>query len=520
MLDFKLIQVPGEGLMDTVLSARGIFKSFASINALNNVDFDLNAGEVHALLGVNGAGKSVFVKILSGLLHKDSGQLVIDGKPVEIANAHDAEACGIASVQQRAELVNDLLGYENIYLGREATDGAEFKSIDSARLKRQARELAEQNGFDVDVGQPLRTMTAVEREMIAILQALSTQDIRVLILDEPTSILTEAEKNVLFRLIRNIAKRGVGVIYITHRLDEVFEIAQRLTVFRGGKVVATEVVDELDRKGEHIAELMLGTRMGEMYPTKTPKPGEVFLEAEALFFKNGFEDVSFTARRGEVLGVFGLLGSGLDELSKVIAGDTKPDKGRLIVKGSPVRFRAPKEALRRGIFMVPGDRWLEGLTPSQDVIFNTSLANLGRVSMKGGILRKRMERKQAQELATLVDLQPLDIRRPAATFSGGNQQKVVMAKGLFTKADIYLFVEPTVGVDIGARAKIYSLIRQLAEEHAVVVMSSDCDEVYGLADTVLTLYKGRPTMSASAAEVSREEVLLGGLVGQTGKQVA
>ena len=503
----------GEKRMDLILSTRGVNKRFDTVDALTDVAFDLRAGEVRALLGVNGAGKSVFVKILSGLLRKDSGQIFVGGIESEIVNPRDAALSGIASVQQHPELVNELAGYENIYLGHEARGGAEFAIFDRNNLRGRAETLARRVQLNVDVARPLHTMSAIERELIAILQALSSESIRILILDEPTSILTEAEKDVLFGLIRNIKARGVGVIYITHRLDEVFEIADSFTVFRGGRVVATAAVDRAAH-GERIAEMMLGTRMGEVYPAKTPQPGDSVLAVEALSYKGAFESVSFAARRGQVLGVFGLRGSGLDELSKVMFGALAPDKGRLLVKGNPVRLRSPKVALRRGIFLVPGDRWSEGLTPSQDVAFNTTLANLSRVSLFGGFLRQRLARKETASLAALVDLQPPDTWRAVSTFSGGNQQKVVIAKGLFREAAVYIFVEPTAGVDIGARAKIYALIRELASRSAVIVMSPDCDEVFGLADEILALYKGRLTLSATTAQVSREEVMLAGLMGQ------
>ncbi len=510
----------GERRVDFVLSARGISKRFDAVDALADVAFDLRAGEVHALLGVNGAGKSVFVKILSGLLDRSSGQILVDGTEREISTPRDAELNGIASVQQHPELVNELTGYENIYLGHEARDGAEFETFDRNKLRGRAEALARRVGLNVEVARPLHAMTAVERELIAILQALSSEKIRVLILDEPTSILTEAEKSVLFGVIRNVKARGVGVIYITHRLDEVFEIADSYTVFRGGRVVETGTVDKVTHREERIAELMLGTRMGEVYPPKSPQPGDVALAGEALSCNGAFDSVSFTARRGQVLGVFGLRGSGLDELSKVMCGALTPDNGRLSVKGSPVHFSGPKAALHSGIFLVPGDRWSEGLTPGHDVAFNITLANLGGISLPGGFLRHRLARKESMDLATQVDLQPPDTWREISTFSGGNQQKVVIAKGLFTQADVYIFVEPTAGVDIGARAKIYALIRELSRRSAVIVMSPDCDEVFGLADEILALYKGRCTLSEPTQRVSREEVMLAGLVGQACRQTA
>jgi ribose transport system ATP-binding protein len=506
-------------MADLVLSTKGISKSFAGVAALVDVDFDLEPGEVRALLGVNGAGKSVFIKILGGLLRKDAGQVFVAGQERDIGDPREATANGIASVQQHPELVNELTGFENIYLGREA-DGAEFVRFDRKTLCERAEDLARRVGLNVDVTQPLHRMSSIERELIAILQALSSESIRVLILDEPTSILTEAEKALLLAVIRNLKTRGVAVIYITHRLDEVFEIADSFTVFRGGRVVATAPLDRQAQSEEQIAELMLGSRVGEVYPPKATQPGDVVLAVEGLSYSLILESISFTARRGEVLGVFGLRGSGLDELSKVLFGALPTDGGRMVMSDAPVRLRGPKDALRHGIFLVPGDRWSEGLTPSRDVVFNTILANLGRVSLVGGLLRRALAQHEAARLAARVDLQPPDTSRAVSTFSGGNQQKVVIAKGLFADADLYIFLEPTAGVDIGARTKIYALIRELAGHSAVIVMSPDCDEVYGLSDRVLALYKGRLTLDTPIEQVSREELMLAGLLGEGRRHAA
>ena len=495
-------------MTEPVLVAQAIAKRFASFQALNNVDFSLYPGEVRALLGVNGAGKSTFVKILCGLYRKDHGSINVAGEAVELGTPAASLRAGIASVQQHPELVEDLTGYENIYLGSEAS-GALY---DRAALRERAIALAERHELDVALDRPVGELSAIEREMIAILRAISASEIKVLILDEPTSVLTQREKAVLFGLVDRFRKRGVGIIYITHRLDEVFEIADSFTIFRGGKVITTELVTK-HSNSEAIAEMMLGAALGSIYPNKRAMPGVTALEVSGLTVPGVLENVSLTARRGEVLGIFGLLGSGLHELSKTIFGALRPSSGTILVGGKPVAFKCPRDALRAGIFLVPGDRRTEGLTPTRDVAFNMTLAKLSRVSF-GGLLKLGAARRHARRMARQVDLQPPDTHRQAEALSGGNQQKVVIAKGLFAEADVYLFVEPTIGVDIGARARVYALIRELSHDAAVVVMSSDADEVHGLSDRMIGMFAGCVAVEAEVANLSREALLVAGLAGK------
>jgi ABC-type sugar transport system ATPase subunit len=496
----------------SVLRTHGVQKRFGSVQALSDIDFDLAAGEVRALLGVNGAGKSTLAKILSGLYHRDGGTIEIDGKPVELNDPHAARAAGVASVQQRPELIPGLTGYENICLGQEA-GGRTFARFSQAELQRRAEALAGRIGLSVDLTKTIAGMSAVEREIVAILQALAVEGIRVLILDEPTSVLTEREKGLLFKAVALIKAQGIGVIYITHRLDEVFSIADSFTVFRGGQTIATESVANGKHNVIAIAEMMLGSGIGEIYPARAlAPPGDVVLAVKNLAVGNVLEGISLEARKGMILGVFGLLGSGLEELSKVLFGAITPSAGEIRVHGATVRLSSPKEALARGIFLVPADRLREGLVLTRDVAFNTTLANLSEVSV-GGFLRAGRARSASDALAGRVDLTPPSTRRLVSAFSGGNQQKIVIAKGLFAKADVYIFAEPTMGVDIGARAKIYSLIRELSTTAAVIVMSSDADEAYGLSDHIMALYKGRVALDAAAVATSRHSVLAAGLSG-------
>lgn len=499
--------------MAAILDMKGIEKQFGVVKALGSVDFSLEAGEIHALLGINGAGKSTLIKILSGVYSKDAGEITISGKAVELGTPAAAIACGIASVQQHPELVDDFTGVENIFLGQEAPKTGLGRRIKRKALQFQAEQLLKRFPIDIDLDRRVGEMPAVDREIVAILHALSRDHIRILILDEPTSTLTEREKTSLFALMRQLKAAGIAIIYITHRLEEVFEIGDRFTVFRAGERVATLTCEEARDRNISIPELMLNEKPGDIFPPKAKSAaGEALLEVRGLERPGLFSDVSFTLRRGEILGIFGLVGSGADELSKALFGVIRPQSGTITVKGKAVTLKDPHDALRKGIFLVPGDRRTEGLTLSRDVIFNMTLAHLGKASMLGGLFRFSTNRKRSAELARRVALHPMTLDRPASAFSGGNQQKIVIAKGLYRDADIYIFVEPTVGVDIGARATLYALMRELSAQAGVLVISSDCDEVHGVADRMIALYRGRP-VTVPDQRPSRDQLLSAGIMG-------
>ena len=498
-------------MTEIVLRMTGIEKQFGPVKALDRVDFALERGEIHALLGTNGAGKSTLVKILSGVYVRDAGEIEIDGRPVEFAGPRDAIDNGVAAVQQHPELVDGLSGYENIYLARERQVPGLFRRFDRRSLRTRADELLKRFPIGIDLSQDVGRMAAVDREVIAVLHALTRDDIKILILDEPTSTLTEREKALLFRLMRALKDARISIVYITHRLEEVFEIADRFTIFRGGRNVGTMRSADARRQGVSIPEMMLGERSGELYPERNATPGETLLQTRALGRTGEFRGIDLAARRGEIVGVFGLVGSGMDELSKCLFGVTPPTDGERLLGGRATRLRGTGDALRRGIFLVPGDRRTEGLTMSRDVAFNMTLASLKRAA-SFGLMRLGAERASSNELSSRVALQPPNIGRIASQFSGGNQQKIVIAKGLFAAADVYIFVEPTVGVDIGARTKLYALMRELAATKAVVVMSSDCDEVYGLADRVIALYKGEVALDAAVHDTTRDRLLTAGIM--------
>lgn len=501
--------------MAPVLSMTGIDKRFGPVTALDGVDFELERGEIHALLGVNGAGKSTLIKILSGIYTPDAGTIEIDGAEVTIRKPRDAIDHGIASVQQHPELVGDFAGYENVFLGQETDRRSLFAPIDRSKMRNLAEDLLQRLPVDIDLTKPVEDMPSVEREIIAVLHSLKQEGIKVLILDEPTSTLTTREKAQLFEMMKILKQNGVAIIYITHRLEEVFEIADRFTVFRGGKRITTTtpLQAESDGGAHAISSMMLSREMGDLFPVKTgPSDQPPILSVRNLQRTGSYTNVSLDVRPGEVVGLFGLVGSGIEDLAKTLFGALQPQSGEIEFKGKPVALRSPQQALKQGIYLVPGDRRTEGLVMGDNIIFNTTLAALDRASYRTGFKRFWSNRRETRDLAERVDLQPPTLDRPASAFSGGNQQKVVIAKGLFRQADLYIFLEPTIGVDVGARARLYALIRELSATAGVLVLSSDCNEVCGLADRAGAMHREALCIPPSETN-SAQAVLSAGLIG-------
>ena len=494
------------------LHMTGIVKDFPGLRALDEVQFALAGGEVHALLGINGAGKSTLIKILSGLYRKDAGEIRIAGRPVEIASAQAAINCGVATVYQDPQMIPSFTGYENIFLGSETQTGRLFSRIGRKGLRARAEALLQRFGVEVDLVRPVGQLGPVEQESIAILRALSRENMAILVLDEPTSILTRSEIQVLFRQIRMLKQRGIAIIYITHRLDEVFEIADRFTVLRDGRNVATCATDESGIDHAGIAELMLGKKLANVYPPKGIGRGTEVMTVTALGRDGEFEDVSFTAERGRILGIFGLVGSGTDELCKSLFGVLPATAGTITIHARRVVHRSPAEAIRNGLFLIPGDRRREGQIDDEPVAFNMTLANLGRIAGRlSGLIRRRRERADSEALVSSLQVKTPGVAEKVSLLSGGNQQKVVIGKGLYAETDVYVFQEPTVGVDVGAKAGIYKLIRDLSADKAVIVVGSDCEEIHGLCDQAMVMYKGRVALAGPVDQVPLERMLLAGL---------
>ncbi|MBR2561601.1 MAG: sugar ABC transporter ATP-binding protein [Eubacterium sp.] len=493
----------GKQMSEYRLRMENINKAFAGMQALSNAELLVRPGEAHALLGINGAGKSTMIKILSGMYSKDSGKIFINDKEVDINTTEDAIAAGVATVYQHPALVTSFTGYENIYLGSESKG----RGIDRNKLKRDAIALAEKYNIPIDVTKLVSDMRPVEQELICILGALS-KEASILILDEPTSILTEKEIKILFDVVRGLKKQDVSIIFVTHRLAEVSEICEEITVFRDGMNVKSLRVDE-GLNASYIAEIMLGKKLEKLYPErKGGEPGEVVIEAKDICVPKRLENVHLTAKRNEILGVFGLVGSGIDELSKVLFGAIKPSGGQIFLNGKEVHFKSPKDGIKHGIFLIPGDRQTEGYVGDQSVASNLTMAKIGKVSGALGLIRTAQQKKVSKKMIDDLAIATPTEKKYVAELSGGNQQKVVVGKGLFTDADIYIFSEPTIGVDVGAKFSIYEIMRNLSETAVVILISSDIEEVFGMADRIMILNKGAVTGEGLASEFTLNSMLV------------
>jgi ABC-type sugar transport system ATPase subunit len=470
--------------MPPLLAMRGICKSFPGVQALQDVDLDLHAGEVLALLGENGAGKSTLIKILGGAHRPDAGTLALDGRPAAIADPVAARRAGVAVIYQEFNLVPALSARANIFLGQERwrlgllADRAEC---------RRARELLDRLGLAIDPETPCAELTVAQQQAVEIAKALAF-DARILVMDEPTAALTGQETERLFAIIRELKARGIGIIYISHRLDEIFAIADRVTVLRDGRHVATRPVAEVTRDG--LIELMVGRKLANEFPPRAVSIGPERLVVRDL--RGGVvKGVSFAVRAGEVLGLAGLVGAGRTEAARLLFGADRAAGGTVELDGRALRLRSPRDAIRDGICLLTEDRKAQGLVLIQSVRENFALPNLPHLS-RLGFVDGRRERAALARYVAALRIKAGDPEQPVRNLSGGNQQKVVLAKWLESNSAVIIFDEPTRGVDVGARYEIYQLINELAGQgKAVLLISSELPEVLGMADRILVMRAGR-----------------------------
>jgi ribose transport system ATP-binding protein len=488
------------------LEMRGITKAFPGVVALAGVDLTLYAGEVHVLLGENGAGKSTLMKILSGAYRKDAGDIRIGGAIREIDSPRTALALGVRTIYQELNLVPCLSVAENIFLGETPTRGAGF--IDRRRLHEDTRQVLSELGLDLSPELPVGQLRLAERQMVEIAKAVKdlagASAPRVLIMDEPTSALTAREVDQLFALIARLTARGVAIVYITHRLDEVYRIGQRVTVMRDGRRVATRLLSEVSL-GE-LVRLMANRELGEHFPKVRQPPGVELLRLEHVARTGVLSDISLTLHAGEVLGIAGLLGAGRTELARVIAGADRADSGQIVVHGQTTSFRSPADAIRRGIGLLPEDRKAEGLVAGLTVARNIALPH-GRRLARFGWLPRRAESVFAAPWVNDLRIKATPAQ-PVRLLSGGNQQKVVLGKWVAGDAQIFIFDEPTRGVDVGAKVEIYNLMNRLTAKGAGIVMiSSELPELLGMSDRVLVMHRGSIRDRMDVSDATEERVL-------------
>jgi ribose transport system ATP-binding protein len=488
-----------------LISVKRLNKSFPGVRALHEIQFELMAGEVHTLMGENGAGKSTLMKILAGVYTRDSGEILYDGQPVDFQHPRDAQAVGIGIIHQELQLMNHLSVAQNMFIGREPR-GRLGLFLDEDRLNAQAREILERMNVKIDPRAMVGSLTVAKQQMVEIAKALSF-DSRVLIMDEPTSALNDAEIAELFRIIRELKGRGVGIVYISHKMDELKQISDRVTVMRDGEYVAT--VTPKDTSVEAIIGMMVGRTLTDIEPSRNAAgQGEVALDVKNLNAGPMVRDVSFTLRKGEILGFAGLMGAGRTEVARAVFGADPIESGEIFVKGVRAAINTPSDAVARGIGYLSEDRKRFGLATGMDVESNIVMSNLSRFLAFNFFLRRAKIRRTASHFINL-----LAIRTPSATqevrlLSGGNQQKIVIAKWLERNCDVLFFDEPTRGIDVGAKNEIYKLLRSLAAEgKAIVMISSELPEILRMSDRVVVMCEGRITGELSAAEATQERIM-------------
>lgn len=478
-----------------ILECHGISKAFGGTQALENVDFFLKPGEVHALLGENGAGKSTLMKCIIGLHKPDSGEILLDGKPYSARGPADAINKGISMIHQELNPEPHLTIAESIFLNREDTRGP---FLNKKLTNKKAKEILDEFGFDEEPTAVMEDLTLAQAQMVEIIRAVSC-NARVIIMDEPTSSLDSKETEHLFQTIRDLKKKNVAIIYISHRMEEIFEICDCVSVFRDGTYVGSSQLSDITR--EKLISMMVGRRLDNIFPKTDCEIGDVVFKVEGLTGK-GFEDISFEVHAGEILGFSGLVGSGRSETMRAIFGLDPLEKGKLYLDGKEIRIRNPYEAVKLGIAMVNEDRKSYGLCLHRSIRENISLPNLPK-TQKRFFLNQRREKREVAEVSKSLTVKAASIESEAYSLSGGNQQKVVLSKWIMANPRVLILDEPTRGVDVGAKSEIHSLMCKFASEGmAIIMISSELPEVMGMSDRLLIYHEGRIN-----GEVSRQEIL-------------
>ncbi|MFJ2766970.1 sugar ABC transporter ATP-binding protein [Streptomyces sp. NPDC087300] len=485
-----------------VLAVRGLSKSFGAVRALRDVSLELHAGEAHALAGENGAGKSTLIKTLAGVHRPDTGVLTLDGEPVVFHGPADARDAGVAVIYQEPTLFPDLSVAENIFMGRQprrSLGRVDHKAVDSA-----ARALFARLGVDLDPERPARGLSIADQQLVEIAKALSF-DARVLIMDEPTAALTGSEVARLFGVVRTLREQGSAILFISHRLEEIFELCTRVTTLRDGGLIASEPVAGLTE--DALVRRMVGRDLDELYPKQATEAGAIALSVRRLTREGVFTDVSFDVRHGEIVGLAGLVGAGRSEVARAVFGVDRWDAGTVEVQGRALTNGAPSVAMAAGLALVPEDRRAQGLVMDMSIERNIGLTGL-RTTVRAGLVDRRAERSRARDWAVRLQVKYARIADAVGTLSGGNQQKVVLAKWLATDPRVLIVDEPTRGIDVGTKAEVHRLLSGLAADGvAVLMISSDLPEILGMADRVLVMHEGRLTAEIPRCDATEESVL-------------
>lgn len=485
------------------IEMRGINKAFGGNPVLQNAGFVLADGEIHALMGENGAGKSTLMKILTGVYTRDAGTVIVNGKEVIYNNAQEAEKEGIVFIHQELNVLFDLTVEENMFLGKEIHN--RFGVCNKKAMQKEVRRILDVLGVNIKPDAKMDTLSVGQQQMIEIAKALMV-DAKVIIMDEPTAALSQSETVTLFKVVRSLKEKGVSIVYISHRMEEIFELCDRITILRDGQYVGTRNIPETNM--DEIVKMMIGREIGERYPERDTRLGEVIFEVKNLNCPGIFQNVNFNVRAGEVLGVAGLMGAGRTEIMQSIFGNMPHVTGQIFMNGQEIHNKNPWDAMDNGIGFITEDRKIEGLMLEKSIMENISIANLGRISQKG-VLNKKREQEMTQQGIEDLHIKCTGAQHACGNLSGGNQQKVVFAKWIFTEPKVLILDEPTRGVDIGAKKEIYSIINKLADTGvAIIMVSSELPEILGMSDRIMVVHEGKIGGFIDKNEANQENIMI------------
>ena len=496
-------------LSELALQMINIHKKFPGVYALKNVGLEVRKGEVHALLGENGAGKSTLIKVLGGIYHPEEGDIYIDGHKVAMNSVRDAKEHGISIIHQELLLVPQMTVADNMFLD-EAPD--KYGYIDRKKSRREAQQALEEMGVDIDAGAKVSTLSVAQQQIVEIVKAVRQRS-KIIVMDEPTSSLSDNEIRMLFEIVRNLRKKGTAIIFISHKLEELSEITDRITIMRDGELIKTVVTKDTD--SEELISLMVGRTLANYYVRDSFEKGEVVLKAEHLEQEGTLHDINFELHKGEILGFAGLVGAGRTELMQALFGITRLQGGNIYVKGERVNINDPLSAMKAGIALVPEDRKLQGLILKNTVGFNMTITVL-KEFIKGVRVNRKKEKDMLDTYQKLLGIKTPSYSQRAGNLSGGNQQKIVITKWLAVKPDVLILDEPTRGIDVGAKAEIYSIMNELTKKGmSIIMVSSEMPEVMGMSDRICVMSEGRLTGTVSREEFSQERILSYALEGRT-----
>lgn len=487
---------------ENIVEVKNLTKDFPGVRALDDVSFEVRKGEVHALVGENGAGKSTIIKILMGVYSRTSGEIYIDGEPVDFKSPLQAEKYGLGAVYQDVNLAKDLTVAENFYMGHLPTN--RLGLVDYKTMFEETKKILDSINVHVDPRSIISSLSVAQQEMVAIGKMLHIKA-KLVIFDEPTALLTNEEIEELFKIIRMLKSQNVGIIYITHRLDEVFKISDRVTVLKDGIKVKTVNTNEITE--DELITMMVGRKTSDMYKIRRVEHGNTVLKVENLSRGRAFKNISFDVKQGEIFGMFGLVGSGRTEVVKCIFGADKKDSGDIYINGERVEINSPEEAIKKGLAFLPENRKDEGLALDLSVSININMVSIDKVS-SNGIIDWKKSHERAVGLVERLKTKTHSIHQLVRNLSGGNQQKIVISKWLAQESDIFIFDEPTVGIDIGAKQEIYKIFEQLiGQGKSIIIISSYLPEVMGLADRLLVMYEGKAMAILDRPEFDEEKIL-------------